>query len=70
MVGDRTISCIADGCLQLASIWQSAWLEGNGNKVSNSKLGRIDTHDLKNLYDDKHFLESFRLQDQEFLAAL
>jgi len=70
MVGDNTISCIADGCLQVASIWQSAWHEGNGNKVSNIKLGRIDRDDLKNLYDDKQFLESFRLQDPEFLAAL
>ena len=69
-VGDNTISCIADGCLQLASIWQSAWNEGNGNKVSKSKLGHIDREDLKNLYEDKQFLESFRLQDPEFLAAL
>ena len=70
IVGDNTISCIADGCLQLASIWQNAWNEGNGNKVSKSKLGHIDKEDLKNLYDDKQFLESFRLQDPEFLAAL
>jgi hypothetical protein len=70
VVGERTVSCIAEGCIRLASIWQSAWDEGRGKKISDHQLGRIDTDDLKNLYDDKKFLEAFRLQEPEFETAL
>lgn len=32
-VSKSTISCMVEGCLRLASLWESAWIEGNGEKV-------------------------------------
>jgi hypothetical protein len=69
-VGDRTISCIVNGCIKLASIWESAWREGNGKNISDGKLRSIDKDDLMMLYNDKRFLEAFRLQEPEFQTIL
>jgi hypothetical protein len=70
VLGKRTTSCMADGCMRLASLWASAWKEGKGSKIASSKLGLVAREDLKALYNDKAFLPSFRLQDPKFEAAL
>jgi hypothetical protein len=69
-VGERTMKCMAKGCLRLASIWESAWREGKGQDISKNKLVRVPKEDLMRLYNDDKFLEAFRLQDPNFEDAL
>lgn len=66
----RTEASIAAGCMRLSSIWGSAWREGQGSKIPANKLGPLDRSAIKKLYDTNSFVESFRLQDPKFLAAL
>jgi len=63
---DRTITCMAEGALYLAEMWQSAWLEGGGNSIANSKLTRQSTTKLKALYLDKSWVESDWLRNMSF----
>jgi hypothetical protein len=69
-VGERTIKCISEGCLRLASLWESAWREGKGQSISKDKLVLVSREDLKTLYNDSKFLEAFRLQDPKFEDVL
>jgi hypothetical protein len=62
-LGDRTTTCMADGCLALATLWENAWHEGGGNTIDHSDLGPIDPDDLKHLYDDATFLPALRLDE-------
>ena len=70
VLGPRTITCMADGCMRMASLWASAWREGDGGKIGVSRLVEQDRSELMALYNDKTFLPAFRLQDQEFADAL
>ncbi len=70
VLGERTITCMSGGCLRMASIWASAWKEGGGSKIGNTKLVAIKQGVLMDLYNDKKFLPAFRLQDEEFASAL
>ena len=73
-LGKRTTACMAGGSLRLASLWASAWKEGGGGNIANTKLGAVDRDDLKALYGNKEnvdkFLPAFRLQDPKFAEAL
>lgn len=60
-VGVKTISNINNGCLTMAIIWQSAWLEGNGNQINENELVAIAHDRLIELYEDKDFVPSFPL---------
>lgn len=60
-VGKETIQNIIDGCLTMATIWQSAWTEGGGNAIPNNKLRKISEQRLIDLYEDKSFVPSFNL---------
>jgi hypothetical protein len=60
-VGDGTIENINRGCLTMAIIWQSAWIEGNGKQIAQNALTAIDTERLTELYEDKSFVPSFNL---------
>ncbi|HEY0457816.1 MAG TPA: hypothetical protein VGC97_01615 [Pyrinomonadaceae bacterium] len=66
----RTFECIADGSLTLANLWQSAWTEGKGSQIAASKLKELTHQQLRDLYDNKTFVESFRLQDPKFKTVL
>jgi hypothetical protein len=66
----RTTLNMADGCLRLAALWASAWAEGDGHKVADSKLGAVDRGELVELYNDREFLPAFRLNDPRFAAEL
>ncbi|VTU39219.1 hypothetical protein [Variovorax sp. PBL-E5] len=61
-LGARTMDCIADGVLTLATIWQSAWTEGGGDAGQQVSLKAartpVPTANLKKLYDTKTFAES------------
>lgn len=70
VLGKRTVTCMAGGCLRMASLWASAWREGGGSKIGVANLVEQDRNDLMSLYNDKSFLPAFRLQDQEFADAL
>jgi hypothetical protein len=66
----QTILCMIAGCLQLASIWESAWKEGNGGKILDSKLGKVQNNTLIKLYTNKDFLPAYGLKDPEFASVL
>ncbi len=68
--GDRTAQCMALGSLRLASLWQSAWVEGGGNQIANNRLVAINKNTLRGKYTRQTFLESFSLRqlaDQNIL---
>ena len=69
-LGKKTTSCMADGCMRLASLWASAWKEGKGSKIDNAALGPVDRKKLMKLYNDKSFVEAFRLKEPQFAAVL
>lgn len=60
-VGGPTIVNINNGCLTMATIWQSAWIEGGGNQIPKKELVAIDQDRLIELYEDKSFVPSFPL---------
>ena len=70
ILGKRTASCIVKGCERLASIWESAWKEGKVNNISDSKIISVKRQTLKQIYNDKLFLEPYRLNDERFLEVL
>jgi len=61
----QTILCMVAGCSRLASIWESAWKEGSGGKISDTKLGKVQNSTLIKLYTDKTFLPAYGLRDPE-----
>jgi hypothetical protein len=62
-LGPRTVRTIADGARTLAQLWQSAWLEGEGNAIGVAKLVAIDKNKLRALYMNKAFYPSAWLRD-------
>lgn len=60
VLGEDTINVMADGCLCLAQLWESAWKEGNGNSTILS-LEAIDEDILETLYKNRNFLPSHTL---------
>ncbi|HET7344823.1 MAG TPA: hypothetical protein VFJ05_03010 [Nitrososphaeraceae archaeon] len=68
--GNRTIDCIVEGCLCIAKLWKSAWKGGNGDQIPNAKLVSVDLLSPKDLYEDKFFLEAFKLTDRGYIDAL
>ncbi|HTJ51897.1 MAG TPA: hypothetical protein VL443_20695 [Cyclobacteriaceae bacterium] len=70
-LGDRTIKCVAEGSINLALFWESAWTAGDGDTVfKDADLKTIKKDKLSDLYNDKTFFPSFRLKDPKFKAAL
>jgi len=64
---DKTISCIAEGSLNLALFWESAWAAGGGDQVfKNADLVAIDQQTLIDLYMDKSFFPSYKLKDPKY----
>ncbi|HXT85343.1 MAG TPA: hypothetical protein VN704_13630, partial [Verrucomicrobiae bacterium] len=61
VLGNRTIDVISEGCITLATIWENAWKEGNGDQISEDKITLIGSENLQQLYSTITFLESFRL---------
>jgi hypothetical protein len=59
-LGDDTVKVMADGCICLAQLWDSAWAEGNGD-VSINVLGVIEQSALKARYQNPEFLPSHTL---------
>ena len=61
--GDGTIDAMVDGCKCLARVWQSAWIEGGGDKAANVPAKAIAEADLSKLYEDQDFVKSFTLDN-------
>ena len=59
-LGTDTIRVMADGCICLARLWDSAWQEGNGDNTIDS-LAAIDETVLEKLYQNRDFLSSHTL---------
>ena len=70
LVGKKTIACMAEGCLRLASLWASAWKEGGGNAIPTTQLVEVKRGKLKTLYNNPDFLPAIRLQDPAFPGEL
>jgi hypothetical protein len=60
-LGMSTIKVMADGCICLAQLWDSAWSEGGGDQHVND-LSAIDESTLENLYQNPQFLPSCTLE--------
>jgi hypothetical protein len=60
VLGERTIKVMADGCICLARLWDSAWKEGDGDSNINS-LRAISEGALEKLYQNPNFLPSHTL---------
>lgn len=67
-LGQDTINVMADGCICLAQLWDSAWQEGNGDHTIMS-LDIIDESVLEDLYQNRDFLQSRTLNTIGALLA-
>jgi hypothetical protein len=56
-LGNDTIKVMADGCVCLAQLWDSAWEEGHGDRTI-SDFNPIEETRLEQLYQDPDFLPS------------
>jgi hypothetical protein len=61
-LSQRTIDCMADGCVRLAALWQSAWDEGQDSQIKLTSLKKFSEDDLMDLYNDPSFVPSMSLQ--------
>lgn len=66
--GPPTIKTLVGGVLTLAGLWQSAWVEGNGDGVPAVKLTAVPEDELVRIYSDPTFLPSLTL-DQLVASA-
>lgn len=56
--GEASITCIANGARCTGEIWESAWAEGGGPNIPDSKLKAISKDVLANIYRPQIFLPS------------
>ncbi|CPZ41563.1 Uncharacterised protein [Mycobacteroides abscessus] len=56
---------MADSARTLAMIWDSAWAAGNGDKIKKSALQAIPHDRLRELYQQRQFVESLDLDHVE-----
>lgn len=61
--GQKTIERLADGARTLAVIWRSAWDEGGGEELAESKMKAQSTAKLQKLYEDRSFAPNEWLKD-------
>jgi hypothetical protein len=59
-LGKSTMDVMADGCLSLAQIWDSAWKEGGGDQTIKN-FSAISQTALEKLYQDPNFMPSHTL---------
>ncbi len=60
VLGQDTVKVMADGCMCLAQLWDSAWAEGGGDAHIHA-LGSIEQSALEKLYQSPDFLPSHTL---------
>jgi len=59
-LGEDTVKVMADGCICLAQLWDSAWQEGDGDSNIRA-LGAVSEPALERLYQNADFLPSHTL---------
>lgn len=64
----RTADCMAQGCLYLAEMWQSSWLEGGGPQIAMNRMNVQNKTTIKNLYLKKDWMESDWLRNKSFAS--
>ncbi len=70
-IGQATIQCMQEGCLYLATLWDSAWKMGQGDSIVNTEnLVKRDTDVMRNIYQDNEFLKSLLLSDPQYQQLL
>ena len=62
-LGDKTATTIANGAHVLAILWQSVWVHGNGDAISDSQLIGLDKDKLMALYVDPKNVPAITLDD-------
>jgi hypothetical protein len=67
-LGSETVDCMVAGALGLAELWQSAWMEGDGEHIfAGEALDKaVSRTKLMSLYNDPEFVESRWLRDMSF----
>ena len=60
-LGKRTEDVMIQGTLYLAMLWESAWVEGNGDEIASSKLTVMNKTAVRNRYIDPDFVPSLTL---------
>jgi hypothetical protein len=60
VLGQDTIKVMADGCICLAQLWDSAWKEGGGDHTIHA-FGEISEKTLEKIYQNPDFLPSHTL---------
>jgi hypothetical protein len=70
LLGDRSATCLAEGCIELATVWENAWTEGDGDQIDDNNLMTLNPIELKNVYENSEFLPSYKLQETEFKDIL
>ena len=70
-VGPDLVGAMAEGTRLLATLWQSAWNEGEarGGAVEQPLLASVPEERLQELYEDKSFLRAEWLADLELEEA-
>ena len=59
--GEDTVEVMIDGSRTLAMLWDSAWAEGGGDNIAQSKLKKFTSTKLKGIYEDQNFVPSVPL---------
>jgi hypothetical protein len=59
--GEATMDSLVEGIKCLGDIWESAWQEGGGNQIAQSRLRAISTDTLSRIYRDRNFVVSLSL---------
>jgi hypothetical protein len=60
LVGDDTAACIAEGALCLATLWESAWVEGDGDHTipAADLTHAVNKNSLRSRYNNVTFAPS------------
>jgi hypothetical protein len=60
--GEGTIATFCDGAVTLAMIWESAWIQGNGEqRFTNAQIKAMNKNALRSRYERPTFVESLDL---------
>lgn len=69
-LGPKTVKNIANGCLVMAILWESAWREGGGAAIPDQQLEAVSRQRLMQLYKNAAFVPAFNLAEPAYKAAL
>ncbi|MGY2904401.1 hypothetical protein [Bradyrhizobium sp. URHC0002] len=64
-LGEQTADVMALGARYLAMLWESAWVEGNGDEISPGKLRELDPDEVRDRYIKHTFVPSLTLDKIE-----